>query len=297
MTEVFKHEMVLDHDRIERANFDLPMHWIHVHDNAPGWVVPNHWHEELEVSFTVKGELRGFNINGETFNTQAGDVLIIRPGEVHSLVSQPPDPERDILTIFFDSQLLLQDVENIKQLKFHPHANAFSIEETEKLTTDLMALYTYITDLDAQPERRLALKHLMYDLLYRIVTSFSYVGEEQNEQLNDLAMSSDFMQEVVQYVKTHIHEELRVQDLADSFNISPSYLTRSFKRYVDRTPMAYIQMLRLNVATQYLMNTDYAVQYVADMSGFGSLRSFERAFKEQYNSTPTEYRRERRIRF
>lgn len=295
MAEVFKHEMVLDHDRIERADFDLPMHWIHVHNNQPGWDVPNHWHEELEISFTIKGSLQGYSINGETFNTKAGDVLIVRPGEVHSLASQSTDPERDVLTLFFDSKLLLQDVEDIRHLQFHPHANAFNIEETEKLKEDLTALYDIITNQDNKRERQLALKHLMYDLLYRIVTEFSYIAEDQNEQIGDLGMSSEFMQEIIEYVKTHIHEELRVQDLSDEFNISSSYLTRSFKRYLNRTPMAYIQMLRLNIATQYLLNTDHAVQYIADISGFGSLRSFERAFKEQYNRTPTEYRRERHI--
>lgn len=295
MEEVFKHEMVLDHDRIERADFDLPMHWIHVHDDQPGWDVPNHWHEELEVSVTIQGSLQGFKINGETFNTAPGDILIVRPGEVHSLERQSIDPDRDVLVLFFDSKLLLQDVENIRQLQFHPHANGFNIEETKKLTKDVMALYAIITGDAKQSEQRLALKHLMYNLLFRIVTEFGYKSNETNDQLGDLGMSSDFMQEIIEYVKTHIHSELHVQDLADEFNISASYLTRSFKRYLNRTPMAYIQMLRLNIASQYLVNTDHAVQYIADLSGFGSLRSFERAFKEQYNRTPTAYRRQCQI--
>ncbi|MCW0952838.1 AraC family transcriptional regulator [Weissella ceti] len=295
MVEIYKHEELLNHERVERADFDLPMHWIHVHNNEPGWIVPDHWHEELEVSFTVNGSLKGYRINGEEFNTRPGDVLLVRPGDVHCVATQAPDPERDILTIFFDSKILLQDVPNIKQLKFYLHPNSVNKEEAKKLQTDLMAFYHAIHRDETDPTRKLELKKLMYDLLHRIVTSFGYVSEDSNLRIDSTGMSSELMQDIVQYIKEHVQEDIRVQDLADEFNISPSYLTRSFKRYLDRTPTAYIQLMKINVATQYLINTDHSVQYVADLSGFGSLRSFERAFKEQYDRTPTEYRRERKI--
>lgn len=296
MSEVFKHEMLLDNDGLGQAGFGLPMHWLHVYNNAPGHTVPNHWHEELEISFVVGGSLTGFTVNDETFDAHKGEMVIIRPGDAHKVADQAPDSERDILVVFFDAQILLQNIPNLKQLHFYSRPEQVNAAEAEKLQADLMTLYRYIMEPVDELTQQLLLKRIMYDVLYRLVNSFSYYVEgDDSELLTELGVASDMMQDIVTYIKANIQEDIRVQDVAREFKLSDSYLTRCFKRYLDCTPMAYIQMIRLNSATQYLMNTDYAMQYIADLSGFGSLRSFERAFKERYNATPTVYRRTHRM--
>ena len=48
--------------------------------------------------------------------------------------------------------------------------------------------------------------------------------------------------------------------------------------------------LRLQHACRLLETTDYVLEYVALQSGFGTSRTFYRAFKKKYNLPPTEYR-------
>jgi AraC-like DNA-binding protein len=49
--------------------------------------------------------------------------------------------------------------------------------------------------------------------------------------------------------------------------------------------------LRLRYACMLLESTDYVLEFVAEKSGFSTLRTFYRQFKKKYNLTPSEYRR------
>lgn len=49
--------------------------------------------------------------------------------------------------------------------------------------------------------------------------------------------------------------------------------------------------LRLRHACLLLESTDYVLEFIAEQSGFSTLRTFYRQFKKKYNVTPSEYRR------
>ena len=79
----------------------------------------------------------------------------------------------------------------------------------------------------------------------------------------------------------------RLQSLAAR---SPEHVARSFKRYLGRTPSAFINEQKLAYACQLLSDGSLPVIEVALESGFSEQAYFNRLFKARYHCTPTEFR-------
>jgi len=64
-----------------------------------------------------------------------------------------------------------------------------------------------------------------------------------------------------------------------------------FQAHVGVTPVKYVTNVRLQRAKTLLHQCEMSVTAIGFEAGFGSLASFERAFKQQYGKSPNEYRR------
>jgi AraC family transcriptional regulator of adaptative response / DNA-3-methyladenine glycosylase II len=84
---------------------------------------------------------------------------------------------------------------------------------------------------------------------------------------------------------------LTIQNLADKLGISDRHLRRIFESQFGVSPLQYLQTRRLLTAKQLLTDTPLAINRVADMSGFASVRGFNAAFAKHYGLNPTQLRR------
>ncbi len=80
------------------------------------------------------------------------------------------------------------------------------------------------------------------------------------------------------------------EDVAAELGISPSYLSRLFKKEIGRNFKDYLTDIRFERAKQLLSELDYKVYEVAEMSGFRDQHYFCEVFKKKTGCTPLEYR-------
>ena len=76
---------------------------------------------------------------------------------------------------------------------------------------------------------------------------------------------------------------------AAKFGYNSSYLSRSFSKTFGISFNKYLTMLRLREAILLMRSGEMNVTECALESGFGSMRSFYRAFREEFGCTPKEY--------
>ncbi len=76
----------------------------------------------------------------------------------------------------------------------------------------------------------------------------------------------------------------------DRLKMRRQAITQELSETYNTTLGEILTDLRLQHACKLLETTDYVLEYVAMQSGFGTSRTFYRAFKKKYNLTPTEYR-------
>jgi AraC family transcriptional regulator of adaptative response / DNA-3-methyladenine glycosylase II len=81
-----------------------------------------------------------------------------------------------------------------------------------------------------------------------------------------------------------------VEELSGRLGISARHLHRLFTRHLGASPKAVARTQRLHFAKKLLDETELAVAEIALASGFGSVRSFNEAFRKTYDRTPREVR-------
>src|SRR5690606_4959669 len=74
--------------------------------------------------------------------------------------------------------------------------------------------------------------------------------------------------------------------------VSSRYLRRLFTEHLGVSPLAVWQSERALFAFRLLRDTDLPIAQIAYESGFNSLRRFNGVFKQIYQRTPSEVRRE-----
>ncbi len=95
--------------------------------------------------------------------------------------------------------------------------------------------------------------------------------------------------DIRQYIDTHYADNsLGIASLSLKFQISESYLSRSFKHYVRTTVLDYITRVRVNEAKKLL--PEDSIKSIAQRVGFWDTQGLVRAFKKVEGITPSEYK-------
>lgn len=97
-----------------------------------------------------------------------------------------------------------------------------------------------------------------------------------------------------EYIHTHMHERITVDDLCTASGLSRSYLTRLFHRETGRTPGQYITDRRIDAARQALEYTGQSISDIAHVLAFSSESHLISVFRRSCGMTPGEYRRKHR---
>lgn len=101
------------------------------------------------------------------------------------------------------------------------------------------------------------------------------------------------MQKFLQYINEHYGEDLSLDKLAASANVSKSECLRCFKESVQTTPYKYLTEYRLSKAAELLKNTDEPIGNIADSVGFRQISHFGKCFKEKTGLSPRDYRKQK----
>jgi AraC-like DNA-binding protein len=96
---------------------------------------------------------------------------------------------------------------------------------------------------------------------------------------------------VVDYIAEHYADKIYVETLADMITVSPDYFTKMFRDSMGKTPVDYINAVRMNHAMRLLLTTDMPVNEISDGIGFSGTNYFHRIFKQYMDISPLAYRK------
>ena len=96
---------------------------------------------------------------------------------------------------------------------------------------------------------------------------------------------------VIEYISEHFAEKIYIETLSDMITVSADYFTKMFKESMGKTPIDYINALRINKAMQLLSETDMPVNEISDSLGFSNPNYFHKIFKQYMVTSPLVYRK------
>lgn len=92
------------------------------------------------------------------------------------------------------------------------------------------------------------------------------------------------------YIYHHLHEPIRIKDLAIQTGLNESYLSTLFKKETGASVSGYILSKRMEAAENMLKFSDYTYAEISSILAFSSQSHFARVFKQQTGYTPKQYR-------
>ncbi len=129
---------------------------------------------------------------------------------------------------------------------------------------------------------------LCYSLLYYLNTTHCVAaeadaaGEISNEKRG---------RQIISYIESNYMHELQLEDLARLAYLSPSYLSRLFKKMTGKNFKAYLQDVRLRHAVEDLRRTEQTITAIAYNNGFPNVSALNTAIRKEYDMAPNELRR------
>ncbi|ADQ04049.1 two component transcriptional regulator, AraC family [Caldicellulosiruptor owensensis OL] len=114
------------------------------------------------------------------------------------------------------------------------------------------------------------------------------IEEVQNHNLNKMG---SLVKKVIEYIKENYHlNDISLSDISEKFFVSPSYLSRLFKKETGKNLSDFINEYRIEKAKQLLITTDLKTYEVADRVGIPDPHYFSRLFKRYTGYSPSEYK-------
>ncbi|MDD6617642.1 MAG: helix-turn-helix transcriptional regulator [Clostridiales bacterium] len=115
-----------------------------------------------------------------------------------------------------------------------------------------------------------------------------YTEKMRRHSRNDT--NSKHINDCKEYIYSHIKERITIEDLADEFGVSASYLSRLFKKETGISVSAYIRQQKIDIAKNLLQFSDYSIIDIANRLSFSSQSHFIQQFRESVGMTPRKYR-------
>ncbi|MEL1242243.1 hybrid sensor histidine kinase/response regulator transcription factor [Flavobacterium flavipallidum] len=111
-----------------------------------------------------------------------------------------------------------------------------------------------------------------------------YLITDQDEQI---------MQKVMLAIEENIdNNDFSVEDLGSVVGLNRTSFYYKIKSLTGYTPVEFIRDVRIKRAAQLLMNSQLLIKEIAYMTGFSDMKYFTKSFKNKYDVTPSEYRKE-----
>ncbi|MFD2611737.1 response regulator [Paenibacillus gansuensis] len=105
---------------------------------------------------------------------------------------------------------------------------------------------------------------------------------------------SDPVDKALRYVSRHFREAITLKEVADQVYLNPAYFSTLFKQRTGKTFVEYWTDLRIEEAKKQLSYSNEKIAVIAEQTGFGNIRHFNRVFKNVTGSTPNDYREQAR---
>jgi AraC-like DNA-binding protein len=95
---------------------------------------------------------------------------------------------------------------------------------------------------------------------------------------------------VLDYCTKNFSNDLTLDILAEDLHVSKFHISHLLNQKLGISFSTYLNNIRVHRACFLLNNSDNKISDISEEVGFGSIRSFNRAFKSVMNMTPLEYR-------
>jgi len=245
-----------------------------------------HIHDCYELYYSISGG-KQFLIDNRFYSIAPGDLFIINQYESHKLTQIDNQlHERIVLSVHPDfMKRISTDRTNLDNC-FSNRSNGFQhkLSLTKEQQNRFLYYINKITSAKGYAHdvvELLAFTELM--ILINTLSDTNAVAASQSEYKYNHQVD-----DILSYINQNISHPITMEQLAEQFFLSESYICRIFKQATGTTVGKYITARRISIAKAHL-NAGDSVNEAFEKSGFGDYSSFFKAFTKAVGVSPKKY--------
>lgn len=280
--------MTLNHE----LRYGSAQHPFHVeYDRRKGHfsMATDHMHRHYELYYLFGGE-RYFFIKDRIYPVRSGDLVFVPSNEVHK-TSDTGVPNHERIVLYFNVEYFEQMAEEEAGLlltPFHRGNRVLHLAEPDKLRIEQL-LYDMLREIqDQSPGYELAVRHTA--ALTLLFSAREVMHPKHGPSEETVSPAAARITEIARFITEHYREPLTLGSLSERFYLSPSHLSRTFKKYTGFGLIEYIGITRTKEAQRLLRETDARITVISELAGFENFSHFEKVFKSFTRMSPRSYR-------
>lgn len=257
--------------------------------NSQNMDFSSHWHSALEIIMPVENTYDVI-IGDEPYHLKPNDLLFIPSGTLHALIS--PETGARFIHLF--------DLTPIEKLHGFSGIQSLIAEPIHMKSHTHPMIYDVVCHLleqirDEYFNNKEYSELNIYAYLLQMFSKIGYNHLSTNELFPNVRLNkqSEYIQKfntLLEYIDFHYMEDLDCEEIASSIGFSKFHFSRLFKQYTGFTLRDYITYRRIKAAETLLSEPNLSITEIALQSGFTSISTFNRIFKQEKKCTPSEYR-------
>lgn len=256
---------------------------------------PLHWHQYVEIMALPHDATPTVTpvvtVNNNTYHLEPGDIVFAWSGELHEIHE---NKDKQVVALQFPPNLITELPEFMPLLNAFRSIHMISAKEHPELSGQLHDHLKHMSELKVSgaPFSNVEILICLYELF---IALGSYVRKHQSSQTLDPAESSHLslskMTHACTYISENCEQVITLDDIAEQFGFSSYYFSRLFKSATGYNFTEYLTLQRVKRAQLFLADSDMNITEIAFSSGFKSISSFNRAFRQFRGCAPRDYRK------
>ncbi len=271
----------------QHGTSDFPIEYYYVTEQHPQYEMMPHWHNEFEIIRVISGEFQVF-LNGVEYTLNSGDILLVESGTLHK-----GNPKNCIYecVVFELNMLRRRHSDKVSQLIFpiinrELSVNYRLVEKDSQIYATIGFLLSSIKSQDEFFELDI------YSLIFRLFSLLYHEGHLIPHKKNPIqTRQTQSVIKLIDWIDDNFTETITLQKLSEISGLSEKYICRIFKEYTAKSPINYINELRIDFACHEMTINGKNITQAALDSGFNDLSYFSKLFKRLKGITPNKYRR------
>ncbi len=276
----------------ESVRKKVPMELFHLFVGQPQcaliddvYVSDKHLHKEIEMAFVLSGQVE-IMVEEHVFTISAGELLCIRGSVLHEYL--PKKQDADIVKIKFMKEWLLPSFLQSAQKEAYQqlYSQVFKTRPSEVVRELILSMLHC-----SLPKYK---EYFYYGKLVELTALLLAMPDLIAESLPVSIENLRYMEAALEYMQDNCYGKLTLKMLADHLGLTESYCSKYIKKNAGISFVEYLNAIRVNNAQRLLIYTDCNITEVVEQTGFLSVQTFNRVFKQQTGQSPSEYRKRKR---